>query len=120
MTARRQAARQRRCARGDVLGTDRLAVADHACWTAFAEIDDEARTAILLPLDIQTWMASGVIRRKQMKKGACRMSAENPLAVITGKNRRLISRRKSVVRPMSRHRLGDGAKEIGGERHVTE
>jgi hypothetical protein len=34
------------------------------------------------------------------------MSAENPLAVIAGKNRCLISRRNSVVRPMLRHPLG--------------
>src|SRR5215468_8878355 len=52
MTSRCQAALQRRRARGHVLGTHRLAVADDAGRAAFAEIDDEAGAAVLLPLDI--------------------------------------------------------------------
>ena len=50
-------------------------------------------------------MTSGVIRRNPKKKGASLMSTVNPVAVITGKNLCLISRRKSVVRPMSRLRF---------------
>ena len=52
MTSWCQSAQQRRLARGHIFGADRLAVADHAGKTAFAKIDDKARAAVLIPLDI--------------------------------------------------------------------